>query len=64
MFSREFELARIGERITRRPETRPSCVGVDLVATDSPRFEAVRQVTAFAWVGIEADYVPDEFTRT
>jgi hypothetical protein len=51
----------------QRPETRPTYGDVVPVATESPRFEAVRPVTALALIGIEAriaDYVPDEFTRT
>jgi hypothetical protein len=43
-----------------RPETWP--VDVEPVTTDSPGVEAAQ--TALALVGIEADYVPDEFIRT
>ena len=48
----------------KRTEIRPTYSGVELAATESPGFEATRPITALALLGIEADYVPDEFTRT
>jgi hypothetical protein len=48
----------------QRPETRPSYSDESLAAAETPGYEAVRQVTTLALVGIEADYVPDEFIRT